>query len=225
MTTVFPRRVLGLFAKEPRPGQAKTRLASASSPEWASRVAEAFLLDLVDRLASLNACRVLTYAPRSAEAYFDRVVRGRYELEPQADGELGQRMAAFFQGRLRTGAEAVVLLGTDSPTVPVAWIEQAFTELERAHLVLGPATDGGFYLLGCGRQLPPIFEGVAWSSTRTLRDTIARLTDPAWRLALLPPWYDVDTLDDWHVLRGHLAALRRAGLDPGVPRTEALAEP
>src|SRR5262245_41897889 len=98
MTTVFPRRVLGLFAKEPRPGLAKSRLASASSPEWASRVAEAFLLDLVDRLASLHVCRVLAYAPRSAKAYFEQVVRGRYELEPQADGDLGQRIAAFFTG-------------------------------------------------------------------------------------------------------------------------------
>ena len=55
-----------------------------------------------------------------------------------------------------------------------------------------------------------------------LADTLAALADPRWRLALLPPWYDVDTADDWAVLCGHLAALRRAGLDPGVPRTETL---
>ena len=96
-------------------------------------------------------------------------------------------------------------------------MQQAFQELERADVVLGPATDGGYYLVGCGRRLPPIFEGVAWSSNRTLGDTIARLTDPAWRLAVLPPWYDVDTPDDWEMLRGHLAAIRRAGLDPGIP--------
>ncbi len=71
--------------------------------------------------------------------------------------------------------------------------------------------------------MPPLFEGVSWSNSRTLAESIARLSDPAWRLALLPPWYDVDTPEDWQVLCGHLAALRRAGIDPGVPRTEALA--
>ena len=121
----------------------------------------------------------------------------------------------------------MVLVGTDSPTLPLVLVEQAFQELEQADVVLGPATDGGYYLVGCGRRLPPIFEGVAWSSSRTLTDTIARLADPSWRLALLPPWYDVDTGDDWQMLRGHLAAMRRAGLDPGIPHTAALldAEP
>ena len=115
----------------------------------------------------------------------------------------------------------MVLVGTDSPTLPLVLIEQAFKDLERADVVLGPATDGGYYLVGC-RRLPPIFEGVAWSSSRTLADTVARLCDPGWRLALLPPWYDVDTADDWQMLRGHVAAMRRAGIDPGMPRTAAL---
>jgi glycosyltransferase A (GT-A) superfamily protein (DUF2064 family) len=132
-------------------------------------------------------------------------------------------MAAFFAGRFRAGARAVVLLGTDSPTVPLAFVEQAFGELERAHVVLGPATDGGYYLVGCaGSFVPPIFEGIAWGGNGVLGDTVRRLADPRWRLAVLPPWYDVDTLDDWRMLQGHLAALRRAGLDPGVPHTEAL---
>ena len=89
-------------------------------------------------------------------------------------------------------------------------------------MVLGPATDGGYYLVGSGPRLPPIFSNVAWSSGHVLTDTVAALTDPRWRLALLPPWYDVDTPDDWAMLCGHLAALRRAGIDPDVPYTEAL---
>jgi glycosyltransferase A (GT-A) superfamily protein (DUF2064 family) len=70
--------------------------------------------------------------------------------------------------------------------------------------------------------VPPVFDGVAWGTSRALADTVARLAGP-WRLALLPPWYDVDTPDDWAMLCGHLAALRRAGTDPGAPHTEALA--
>lgn len=221
--TPGPVRALGLFAKEPRPGHVKTRLAAASSPEWAARVAEAFLLDLTERLIAIAAHHVLAYSPPLALPYFVGLVPDRFTLVPQCDGNLGARMSAFFETQLQAGAAAVVLLGTDSPTVPLAFVEQAFRELERAEVVLGPATDGGYYLVGCSRRVPPIFDGVAWGGSRVLQETIARLTDPGWRLALLPLWYDVDTLDDWRMLQGHLAALVRAGFDPGVPRTLALA--
>lgn len=220
--TAISTRILGLFAKEPRPGQVKTRLAAATSPDWAARVAEAFLLDAVDRLAAVEARRVLAYTPATAEPYFDGVVRGRFALAPQSDGDLGRRMADFFTEQLRTGAEAVVLLGTDSPTVPLDFIDRAFRELEQADVVLGPASDGGYYLLGCARRLPPIFEAIAWSSSRVLGQTVARLGEPPWRLAVLPPWYDVDTLDDWQMLCGHLDALRRAGGESSWPRITAL---
>jgi glycosyltransferase A (GT-A) superfamily protein (DUF2064 family) len=118
----------------------------------------------------------------------------------------------------------VVVVGADSPTLPTAFIEQAFDQLADKDVALGPATDGGYYLIGCARRVPPIFSGMTWSGRTVLEETVARLGDPSIRLALLPPWYDVDTLDDWRALRGHLAALRRAGIDPGVPRTESLCQ-
>jgi rSAM/selenodomain-associated transferase 1 len=209
--TASTSRTLGLFAKEPRPGQVKTRLAAATSPEWACQFAEACLFDVVGRLAHVEARRVLAYAPRTAAPYFAQAVGDRFTLAPQGDGDLGQRMAAFFTQQFRAGAEAVVLLGTDSPTVPLEFIERAFRELESVDVVLGPATDGGYYLLGCARRLPPVFDGVAWSTSDVLGQTIARLSEQEWPLAVLPPWYDVDTLDDWRMLRGHLEALRRSG--------------
>ena len=131
-------------------------------------------------------------------------------------------MAGFIEQQLSLGADAVVLVGADSPTLPVAYIEQAFAELRRADVVLGPAMDGGYYLVGCGRRVPPIFHGIAWSTGQVLAQTLARLEDRSWRLALLPPWYDVDTSADCGLLRTHIAALRRAGVDPEVPHTEAL---
>jgi rSAM/selenodomain-associated transferase 1 len=215
-------RVLGLFAKWPRPGRVKTRLAAATSPDWAAAVAAAFLADLLDRLADVPARRVLAYAPPEDGREFARLTAGRYDLLPQADGDLGRRLASFFAGQLAGGARSVVVLGTDSPTLPPAYVERAFAELERADVVLGPAADGGYYLIGCAGRVPPVFDGIAWGSARVLGQTAARLSDPGWRLALLPPWYDVDTLDDWRALCGHLAALRRAGIDPGLPRTESL---
>lgn len=218
-------RVLGVFAKRPAPGRVKTRLAADTSPEWAARVASAFLLDTLARLADFDARRVLAYAPDDAAAYFTPLAGDRFVPAPQGGGDLGQRMAAFFQSELRAGVASVVLLGTDSPTLPITYVDQAFRELERADVVLGPATDGGYYLVGCARRLPPIFEGVTWGSPRVLAETVARLAAPDWTLALLPPWYDVDTLNDWWVLRGHLAALGRAGVDPGLRHTTAVGPP
>ncbi len=222
MTLSPSRRVLGLFAKEPLPGLVKTRLALASSDDWAARVASAFLHDLLDRLENLSAQRFVVFSPATARAYFIELVGDRFALVPQQEGPLGHRLETFVHDRLHDGADAVVLLGMDSPTVPLEFIRKAYTELERADVVLGPATDGGYYLVGCRRRVPPIFSKVRWSSSHVLGDTIARLDDPAWRLALLPPWYDVDTMDDLEMLRGHLKALRRAGIDPEVPHTERL---
>jgi rSAM/selenodomain-associated transferase 1 len=216
------RRVLGLFAKRPEPGHVKTRLAAATSPEWAARVADALLRDMAARLAQIDARRVLVFAPGGDASFFADLAGKRFTLVAQAEGDLGQRLAAFLGAELHGGAGAVVVVGADSPTLPPSLVEQAFLELEKADLVLGPATDGGYYLIGCAGRLPPIFEGVTWSSRRVLAETVARLVDPDWRLAVLPPWYDVDTLEDWQVLCGHLAALRRGGIDPELPRTERL---
>jgi rSAM/selenodomain-associated transferase 1 len=215
-------RVLGLFAKWPEPGRVKTRLAAATSAGWAADVARAFLRDLAVRLAGVGDRRVLAFAPRDAGALFADAMGASFALVPQSDGDLGRRLATFFTDEFAAGAAAIVVIGTDSPTLPNAFIDQAFAALEQADVALGPATDGGYYLVGCARRVPPIFDGISWGGPTVLAETVARLAEPAWRLALLPPWYDVDTLDDWRMLRGHVAASRRAGLDPGVPHTEAL---
>jgi hypothetical protein len=200
----------------------KTRLAADTTAEWAAAVAAAFLGDISDRLSLLSVSRVLVFAPAEAREQFAGLLGDRFALCPQSGGELGQRLSVFLRRQLAVGADAVVVLGTDSPTLPLDLVEQAFAELERADVVLGPATDGGYYLVGCAREVPPIFEDIAWSSPRVLSQTIAHLQDSRWRLALLPPWYDVDTRADWEMLCGHLAALRRMGIDPGLPRTERL---
>ncbi len=217
-------RVLGLFAKHPVGGLVKTRLAAATSAEWSARVAAAFLEDQLDRLSKTECRRVIVFAPSDAEPFFVDRAHGRFELTPQVEGDLGQRMATFLESQFATSASAVVLLGTDSPTMPLEFIDRAFHLLNHHDVVLGPAFDGGYYLLGCSRGVPPIFERIAWGTSTVLSETISRLAGSSRRLALLPPWYDVDTRDDWHMLCGHLAALRLAGVDPGLPRTELLCQ-
>jgi rSAM/selenodomain-associated transferase 1 len=213
-------RVLGVFAKQPVPGAVKTRLGRETTPEWACEVATAFLADTLDRVAALPIERILVYAPAQARAWFETAAQGRFALQPQADGDLGQRMQAFFDTQIGRGAHCTVILGTDSPTMPVEYIQEAFDRC--ADVVLGPASDGGYYLLGCGPLgAPPIFDGIEWGTAGVLAETVGRLGGR--HLHLLPPWYDVDTRADWQALCGHIAAMRAAGIDPLAPRTEALA--
>jgi rSAM/selenodomain-associated transferase 1 len=220
-TTRAPR-ILGLFAKRPRTGQVKTRLAAETSAAWAEKTAKAFLLDLVDKLADMGEERFLVFTPPEENEYFSRLAGSHYEIRAQSDGDLGNRLHCFFLDHMRTGLERVVVVGSDSPTLPRSFVEQAFVELETADVVVGPAMDGGYYLLGCARRLPPVFERISWGTARVLAETMARLANPGRKLAVLAPWYDVDTLEDWTMLRGHVAALRQAGTDPGIPRTERL---
>jgi uncharacterized protein len=214
--------ILGLFAKYPEPGHVKTRLAAQTSPQWAAAIARACLLDTLNRLADMPAERVLVYSPAQAHLHFDSLSAGRFALVPQSDGDLGQRMSAFLSERQARGAERIVVLGADSPTVPTAFVHEAFRLLNEFDVVIGPATDGGYYLLGCGQHTPPIFDNISWGSPSVLPDTVKRLSQWHGRLTLLPPWYDVDTLDDWLFLTGHIAAMRQAGIDPHVPHLEEL---
>jgi len=219
---VFGNRVLGLFAKHPQQGQVKTRLAAETSPEWAAQVAMACLLDSVALLATVPANRVLIFAPPDAAPFFDSIVKGRFALTPQIEGDLGQRMAAFMDEQFQAGAARVVLVGSDCPQMPLEFLEQAFQELASADVVLGPATDGGYYLIGCKRFVPALFENIPWSTRQVLHATLSRVQENGLRPALLPLCFDVDTLDDWRVLKRHVAELRAAGVDPCVPNTEQL---
>jgi rSAM/selenodomain-associated transferase 1 len=215
---------LAIFAKEPRPGQVKSRLALATSAAWAARVADAFLRDTVARLARVEVRRFLVYSPEQSREYFAALAGNQFQLLPQAEGDLGRRMEQFIAGQFQAGAKRIVIVGADSPSLPPEWIEEAFRKLDEANLVLGPATDGGYYLIGCSGFPPPIFDNISWGSERVLWESISRLSDPAWRIALLPAWYDVDSLADLWTLKGHIAALRRAGADPRLPHTEQLME-
>jgi uncharacterized protein len=207
---VVMTKVLGIFAKAPWPGQVKTRLAAETTPVWAAHVADIMLHETVQRTAAMDAKRILVFAPDSAHSFFEQEFPG-LQLEPQGDGDLGQRMQRFLEQQLHGEARQVVVLGTDSPTVPLSYFHQAFAMLDSADVVVGPATDGGYYLIGCSSHVPAIFEGIAWGGSSVFEDTITRLPATC-RLALLPPWYDVDTLADWHFMRAHVKAMSQAAM-------------
>jgi rSAM/selenodomain-associated transferase 1 len=219
----WSRNLLGVFAKQPIAGQVKTRLAAATSPEFAERVACAFLEDTLDRAAAANIVGAVVFTPSSARSFFEQIVAGRFELIPQAEGDLGNRLRAFFGEAGRLGFERIVVMGTDSPTLPIDSIQKAFQSLEENDVVIAPAFDGGYCLLGVTAKDVDLFSAIPWSTPRVLAATIARAQAAGATLALLPAWYDVDTLQDWQMLCGHVKAMRLAGIDPPA-RVERLVD-
>jgi rSAM/selenodomain-associated transferase 1 len=223
------RGVLGVFAKQPVAGKAKTRLAAAIGPDMAAEVHEAMLLDQLDlwdsdRVLAPGGRRVVAFAPSDARPWFEARVPAGFALQPQAEGDLGQRMQAFFASEFEAGAEQVVVIGSDCPALDPLHVISAFIWLKLRDVVIGPATDGGYYLMGARRKVPPIFDGIDWSTPDVLSHTIDRLNRTSLGLAVLPPCYDVDRPGDLRTLAGHLRALRRSGLNPGLPRTEEAVE-
>ena len=134
-----------------------------------------------------------------------------WQLRPQADGDLGSRLGCAVEQSLQGGARSLVILGTDSPSVPVSYIRRAFEALQRCDVVLGPTEDGGYYLIGLRRILPDLFDRIEWSSCRVWQQTLNRLRSlpgsPTYEI--LPRWYDIDSGDDLNRLIEELAARPR----------------
>jgi glycosyltransferase A (GT-A) superfamily protein (DUF2064 family) len=124
---------------------------------------------------------------------------------PQAAGDLGDRLESTLAALLREPGDRVVVIGSDSPDLPPAFVERAFAALERATLVLGPAPDGGFHLIGSRTRLPGLFAGVAWGSARALADVRAAAARRGLRVELGEPWPDIDRPADLRRLAARLA--------------------
>ena len=129
-----------------------------------------------------------------------------YELWPQPAGDLGQKLTAWFDFACSTD-DRVLVIGSDSPTLPLEFITQAVTALDACDCVIGPALDGGYYLLGLRCPAPQLFNGIEWSTPRVLEQTLTRAAEQGLRVTLLPKWNDVDEVADLAVLRDQLHEL------------------
>lgn len=206
-----------MFVREPEPGTVKTRLEPALGAAGAAALYRAFTEDLCAALSRRFAL-ALACSPATGSDYFARL-RRRYRLAllPQGTGDLGERMERVAAQAL-VRARRVVLIGSDSPTLPVARVEEALRRLARRRVALGPSLDGGYYLLGLRAPLPDIFSGIPWGSENVLARTLARLRNARISHDLLPCGYDVDTPADVAMLRRHLSLLATIG-DSRCPRT------
>ena len=205
-------RFLILFAKDPRPGRVKTRLEPLITRRGSALLGDAFLQDSLERFAKVGQTRrILAYDPlESIGRLKERVpLAGQWECRGQPRGVLGARLWGMARWSFMEGSRATLLLGTDSPTLPVERVRAAFRVLERFPVVVGPSLDGGYYLLGLSRPLKHIFEGIPWSTHKVLEATLGRLRRKRIPYKMLRPWYDVDGPESLYLLREHLLKLER----------------
>jgi rSAM/selenodomain-associated transferase 1 len=189
---------LVIFAKSPRPGRVKTRLCPPLSAVDAARVQEAFLRDTVGRARALTDVQVVcAYTPSDDRVLFEQVC-GDTPLVAQAGSDLGERLDAAFATLALRGARQMVAIGSDTPTVPLAYLRQAFALLDdpTADVVLGPAEDGGYYLIGLRTPRSELFTDMPWSTDRVFGETCRRAEALRLQVRCLPPWYDVDAIAD-----------------------------
>jgi len=211
-----------VFAKAPRAGLAKTRLAAdpGVGAQRAARLARAFLADTL-ALGRQLAPRTLElhYAPRDAEAELAELAQG-YTLRPQAEGDLGGRVAAGFEQAFARGAQRVVVLGSDTPQLEPRRLLEAYAALEARELVLGPSHDGGYYLIGLARPAPRLFEAMPWSTPYLAEATLRRAAELGLSSAVLSPERDIDDARD---LAWLVRALERRPATTAVHTRHALA--
>lgn len=225
MPTPTGESTLVVFARSPRPGRVKTRLVPRFTAEEACRIHAALLGDVLEAAARALEGRariVLSWSEAEAAG------AGLADLPPgveecvQSGGDLGERMAAAIQDRLRRGSGRVVILGSDAPTLPGDHLVAAFRALESREVVLGPAHDGGYYLVGMSRLHPEIFRNVEWGSDGVLAVTRRRLRQAGVAWEELGSWEDVDTPEDLARLWKELIRLRERQPRRLPPRTWAV---
>lgn len=199
------RRAVVVFARAPELGKVKTRLAADLGDGVALEIYELLVSRTLQMTRALDDCmRVVQFTPAGAREKMSRWLEDDLLLEAQCEGDLGERMACALERRFNSGCERVLLIGTDAPDLTAGILEQAFRRLDDNSVVVGPAVDGGYYLIGMCEPHPELFSGVPWSAGDTLSRTLEAARHAGLSVHLLPELADVDTADDWKRWSGRL---------------------
>lgn len=210
------KEALVLMAKAPREGEVKTRLIGELGAAEAKQLYVAFLNDTVALMEEVMDEReelslVLCYTPEGEEETFEEVEREGSMMIPQRGADLGERLRNCFVDLFALGVEAVVVIGADSPTLPGEWIYDAFESLETENdAIIGPAEDGGYYLIGMRRLHERLFEEIPWGTGGVMAATTERARQAGVNLIVMPEWYDVDTPDELARLKQELKETKEA---------------
>ncbi len=203
-----------LFARDPILGQVKTRLSPSLDDETILKLYTCFVEDSLEKIRQVdNAKCFVGISPDNHSGFFEGIKSLGMNLFTQQGKDLGDKMRQAFVDRFAEGYKKVVIIGSDSPSLPVSYINKALAS--EKDLVLGPSTDGGYYLIAMSGKVSEVFSGVAWGTKHVLDETLKKLKGARASLELLPIWYDVDSPDDLKFLNTHLKLIAHSGLCVG----------
>lgn len=215
---------IGIVCKAPQSGATKSRLAASIGADAAAWLAGCFLRDVAAAIEavpeSMGRRGYGVYAPAGAEEILRRLFPASFGLVLQADADLGNVLFGATTDLLAAAHDCVILVNGDSPTLPTPLLVQAIEVLRRPgdRLVLGPAADGGYYLIGLKRAHRAVFSDIEWGTAEVARTTLRRAQDAGLESALLPEWYDIDDLESYRWLCDELAG-RPSRFQGGGPAT------
>ncbi len=194
-------RCLLFFIKNPEKGKVKTRLASAIGDKMAAKLYKRFLLEMLFTLNGGTFVSYLCYSPESPLSDLKEWLGDHYLYMPQTGENLGERMKNGFVEAISMSFKRVVLIGSDIPDLPLEFIEEAFTSLREKDAVIGPALDGGYYLIGFKKETfsPRVFERIHWSTASVFEKTLKILEQEGLTVHTLQPLRDIDTVEDLRI--------------------------
>lgn len=205
------------FVKAPVPGTVKTRLQPDLQPDRIAEIYKTFITEIASQGARLKGVdRFLGCAPSRDHAFLTEITR-EFKLKSfnQRGSNLGEKIVNAFKDYFKKGYSEIVLIGSDSPTIPLTYINKAFAALEKHDFVLGPCCDGGLYLIGAKNKIvPDIFHDIPWDSAKVLNKTLDNIEHLDIKVCLLPFWYDVDTIEELRFLKKHLKYLKKKSFLP-----------
>ncbi len=202
-----------IMAKVPEAGKVKTRLQPRLTPEQSAEFAECLLRDAIAKVAGKQNQLIIAYSPADGRDFFDQFSQHKIIYTPQKGIDLGERMFNGFDFAFAQKMDSVVMIGTDSPTFPAEFIDQAFEFLDSSDSVLGETEDGGYYLIGLKTLNGEIFENVEWSSSETFKQTTTNIRKLGLSISFLPKWYDIDEPEDLDRLKIALSENRIVALN------------
>lgn len=214
----MPRVAVAIICKTPVAGRSKTRLSPPLQPEECADLSACFISDLGRTIARLDhsvAAGCAVYTPAGSELALARLLPPDFPLVLQGDGDLGARLFKGFVDLLDAGYAGAILVNSDSPTLPVAILEAAVAAvLLGDSMVICPAIDGGYTLIGLARPHHRLFEDIPWSTETVFELTLARAREIDLPAVILDPWYDVDDAASFAMLEAELAGSRPGFANP-----------
>ncbi|MFQ5442755.1 MAG: TIGR04282 family arsenosugar biosynthesis glycosyltransferase [Thermodesulfobacteriota bacterium] len=200
------KNALAIMVKAPEPGRVKTRFTPPLSPEEAATLYRCFIEDFflnISPLASKEVDIFAAYTPAGGLDKFDSIAAEGVQFFPQEGDLLGDRIFNVFRSLFNKGYKKVAITGSDSPDLPIGRIKEAFLILKKKNvdIVLGPATDGGYYLVAMKGLNEAPFIKIPWSTGRVLKATLKRAGEAGLKCELLDPWHDMDRVEDLKFLK------------------------